>query len=53
MPHYHYLIVGGGMTADAASIALREEVESNVSGHLGHRYGAEEGQPSRCNTTLS
>jgi hypothetical protein len=36
-----------------AAIASREEVKSNVDGHLGDRYGAEEGEPSRCNTTLS
>ena len=36
-----------------ASIASREEVKSNVYEHLGDRYGAEESEPSRCNTTLS
>jgi 3-phenylpropionate/trans-cinnamate dioxygenase ferredoxin reductase subunit len=35
MPHYHYLIVGGGMTADAAIRGIREADSSGSIGLVG------------------
>lgn len=35
MPHYHYLIVGGGMTADAAIRGIREADSDGSTGFVG------------------
>ncbi len=35
MPHYHYLIVGGGMTADAAIRGIREAGSDGSIGLVG------------------
>lgn len=35
MPHYRYLIVGGGMTADAATLGIREADPSGTMGLIG------------------